>query len=113
METANEKKRSVRQEIAVEVLSSYLSLVNSWKMIQIAKRRLDLFDTQLKIERLKANMGETIRYELMKKEIERGESAIAYLDSMVKYLTAASALEISIGADIGYLELSKINQLEK
>ena len=74
-------------------------------------RRVDnflaLYDAQLEIERLKANMGESKRYDLMKKEIERGEAAVARLESRVRYLTNASTLELAMGVDIGVLKLSK------
>jgi hypothetical protein len=90
------------------VLGSINALSQSWKMIDIAKKRLELYDSLLEIERLKANMGETIRYEVVKKEIERGEAAIAHLGARVKYLVTASYLEISLGMDIGSLNLSTL-----
>jgi len=105
---AHEKKKEIRQQIATEVISSHSALKNAWKMIGIAKKQLELYDTQLEIERLKADMGESRRYDLMKKEIERGEAAIAYLESLVRYLVSASNLEISLGVDIGFLKLSRM-----
>jgi outer membrane protein TolC len=105
---AREKKKDIRQQIATEVISSHSALRNAWKMIGIAKKQLELYDAQLEIERLKANMGESRRYDLMKKEIERGEAAIAYLESLVRYLVSASTLEISLGVDIGFLKLSNL-----
>ena len=105
---ARENKKEIRQQIAVEVISSYSALRNAWKMIGIAKKQLELYDAQLDIERLKANMGESRRYDLIKKEIERGEAAIAYLESLVRYLVSASTLEISLGVDIGFLKLSRM-----
>jgi outer membrane protein TolC len=105
---AREKKKDIRQQIATEVISSHSALRNSWKIIGIAKKQLELYDSQLEIERLKADMGESRRYDLMKKEIERGEAAIAYLESLVRYLVSASTLEISLGVDIGFLKLSRM-----
>ncbi len=102
------KKKEVREVVSTEVLSSIMELKNSWNMIDIAKKQLVLYDNQLKIERLKANMGESRRYDLMKKEIERGEAAISHLDSKVRYLSASSTLELSMGVDIGFLKLSKL-----
>lgn len=106
LESAGEKRKESRQQIAIEVVSSIMALENAWKMIGIARRQLELYDAQLAIERLKADMGESRRYELIKKEIERGESAIAYLDSRARYLTTSSLLELAMGVDIGYLRLS-------
>lgn len=107
---ARENKKDIRQQIATEVISSHSALRNAWKMIGIAKKQLELYDAQLEIERLKANMGESRRYDLMKKEIERGEAAIAYLESLVRYLVSASTLEISLGVDIGFLSLSHMKE---
>ena len=104
--TAGEKRKEARQQIATEVVSSIMALENAWKMIEISKRQLELYDAQLVIERLKADMGESRRYDLIKKEIERGEAAIAYLDSRARYLTTSSLLELAMGVDIGYLRLS-------
>ena len=106
MDTARDTRVSNRHQIAIEVVSSYMALENSWDMIEIAQKQLELYDTQLEIERLKANMGESKRYDLMKKEIERGEAAIACLESRVRYLTNASILELAMGVDIGFLKLS-------
>jgi hypothetical protein len=72
-------------------------------MIEIAGKRLELNDSQLDIERLKAQMGETRRYDLVEKEIERGEAAVALLNSKIKYLMAASSLELSVGMDSDFL----------
>jgi outer membrane protein TolC len=106
LKRTREKEKDIRQQIANEVLSSHSALINSWKMIGIAKKQLELYDAQLEIERLRASMGESRRYDLMKKEIERGEAAIAYLESLVRYLVSASTLETSIGVAIGFLKLS-------
>jgi len=105
---SREKRKDTEQQISIEVTSAYTALKNSWTMIEIAKKQLELYDAQLVIERLKANMGESRRYDLMKKEIERGEAAIAYLQSLVRYLTTASTLETALGVDVGFLKLSKM-----
>lgn len=110
MHSAAEKKREIREQVSLEVLSSVMTLQNSWHMIGIADQQLSLYDNQLVIERLKANMGESRRYDLIKKEIERGQAAISQLDSKVKYLTAASALELSMGVDIGFLKLYQLRK---
>lgn len=107
MDTSKENRRSLRQQVSIEVLSSYMALENAWEMMDIADKQLALYDAQLEIERLKANMGESNRYDLMKKEIERGEAAVARLESRVRYLTNASTLELAMGVDIGFLKLSK------
>lgn len=104
--TAAEKKKQVRREIALEVVSLVSTLKNSWKMMDIAKKQLELYDSFLHIERLKANMGESRRYDLVKKEIERGEAAVAHLSSLVNYLTASFSLELAAGVDIGFFKLS-------
>lgn len=109
---SREEKLNMRQKIALEISSGFEGLINAWNLIQISKEQLQLYDNQLLIERLKANMGDTRRFDLLEKEIERGQTAIAYLDSIVKYLQAASALELSLGADIGFLKLSNIKKEE-
>jgi outer membrane protein TolC len=108
--TASEKKKQVRREIALEVSSLVSSLKNSWKMIEISKRQLELYDSFLLIERLKANMGESRRYDLVKKEIERGEAAVAHVASLVNYLTASFSLELAAGVDIGFFKLTASKQ---
>ncbi len=108
MLTAKEKALDTRERISLEVLTGLMNLDNSWKMIRLSKKWLDVYDALLGIERLKADMGETIRYELVKKELERGRAAVAHLDARVKYLVTASSLEIAMGLDIGELRLSTI-----
>ncbi len=108
LNSAAENVKDVKQQISLEILNSYSALKNSWKMIHIARQQLELYDTLLKIERLKANMGESRRYDLMEKEIERGEAAIDYLGSKVKNLMAILALETAMGVDAGYLKLYKM-----
>lgn len=105
---SRERQKDTKQQISIEVTSAYTALKNSWTMIEIAKKQLKLYDAQLNIERLKANMGESRRYDLMKKEIERGEAAIAYLQSLIRYLTTASTLETALGVDVGFLKLLKM-----
>ncbi len=104
--SAGEKKKTVRRQIALDVSSLAAALVNSWKMIGIAKKQLELYDSFLAIERLKANMGESRRYDLVKKELERGEAAISHLNSLVAYLVASSSLELAAGVDIGFFKLT-------
>lgn len=93
-----------RDTIAVDVSVYCSAMRDSWQMIGIAANRLELYDSQLEIEKLKANMGESRRYDLMEKEIDRRDAAIALLDSKIKYLTSASDLEISLGMDVGFLK---------
>ena len=107
-QTSEETKNDVKQQIAVEVSTSLKTLISYWEMIKISQRQLELYDSQLKIERLKANMGDSTRYDLMEKEIERGKAAISYLESKVRYLSSGSTLELALGVDIGYLKISKI-----
>ena len=107
VDASGENRRSTRQQVSIEVLSSYMALENAWEMMGIADKQLALYDSQLEIERLKADMGESKRYDLMKKEIERGEAAIARLESRVRYLTNSSILELAMGVDLGFLKLSK------
>jgi len=109
MDSASQNYKDIKEQISIDIINSLTSLKNSWKMIQIAKQQLELYDLQLVIERLKANLGESRRYDLMKKEIERGEAAIAYLDSRVKNLMSILSLESAMGVDLGYLGLYKMN----
>ncbi len=106
--TALERAKEAKQQIAVEVLSSMIDLDNTWRMINIAKKQVELYDKSLEIERIKANMGETTRYDVIEKEIYRWRAAISYLDSKIRYLKAGSALELAMGADIGSLKLYNI-----
>ncbi|HRX49646.1 MAG TPA: TolC family protein, partial [Spirochaetota bacterium] len=93
-----------RESIAINVSISCMAMRDSWDMIGIAGKRLELYDSQLEIERLKANMGESRRYDILEKEIERRDAAIALLDSKIKYLTAASDLELSVGMDVDFFK---------
>ncbi|TAL34413.1 MAG: TolC family protein [Spirochaetes bacterium] len=104
--TAKYKKKEIRQQIALEVATNYSALINGWKMIEIAKQQLELYDAQLEIERLKANLGDSRRYDLIKKEIERGESALSYLNAIIRYLQLASTFEIALGVDVGFLQVA-------
>lgn len=110
---AEQKTKDIRQNVSIEVLSSYNAMRNAWKMITIAEKQLHLYDTQLTIERLKANMGESRRYDLIKKEIERGEAAIAKLSSKVRYIATVSSLELAMGVNVGYLKLYNIKNKKK
>jgi outer membrane protein TolC len=93
----------MKEGIAVEISSLCSGLKNSWDMIEIASKQVELYDAQLVIERLKADMGESRRYDLLEKEIERGKAAVALLNSKIKYLSAASNLELSTGMDAGFI----------
>lgn len=101
---AGDERDVTRESIAIDVAISCSAMKDSWDMIGIAGKRLELYDSQLEIERLKANMGESRRYDLMEKEIERRDAAIALLDSKIRYLMAASELELSVGMDVDFLK---------
>ena len=105
--SAKDKKHTIRQQVAMEVETLYGDLQHTWEMIGISKHQRDLYDSFLEIERLKADMGESRRYDLVKKEIERGEAAVAYLDSLIRYCTAASTMETATGVDVGFLKLTR------
>lgn len=94
----------LKESIAAEVGSLSAEIRNSWEMIGIASKQVELYDAQLVIERLKADMGESRRYDLLEKEMERGKSAVALLNAKIKYLMAASALELSTGMDIDFFK---------
>lgn len=101
---ASDERTVARETIAIDVSVSCSAMCNSWDMIGIAGKRLELYDSQLEIERLKAEMGESRRYDLLEKEIERRDAAISLLDSKIKYLMAASDLELSVGMDVDFLK---------
>lgn len=92
----------LKESIAAEIGALSAEIRNSWEMIGIASKQVDLYDAQLIIERLKADMGESRRYDLLEKEMERSRSAVALLNAKIKYLMAASALELSTGMDIDF-----------
>ncbi len=92
----------MKESIAAEIGSLCSEIKNSWDMIGIASKQVELYDAQLVIERLKADMGESRRYDLLEKEMERGKAAVALLNSKIKYLMAASALELSAGMDVDF-----------
>ena len=92
----------LKESIAAEVGSLSAEIRNSWEMIGIASKQVELYDAQLVIERLKADMGESRRYDLLEKEMDRGKSVVALLNAKIKYLMAASALELSTGMDIDF-----------
>ena len=94
----------MKEGIALEISSLCSGLRNSWDMIAIASKQVELYDAQLAIERLKADMGESRRYDLLEKEIDRGKAAVGLLNSKIKYLSAASGLELSTGMDAGFLK---------
>lgn len=104
MAAADDEKKMIREHIAAEVTSLCRILENSWDMIKVAGGRLELYDSLLKIERLRADIGESARYDLLEREMERGEAAVALLNAKIKYLTAVSTLELSIGADVNFLQ---------
>jgi len=100
---AESEKKDTKESISIEIESLCKDLINSWEMIQISKKQLELYDSQLEIERLKADMGESRRYDLLEKEIERAESAVSLMDSKIKYLKSVSTLEIAMGVDVDFL----------
>jgi outer membrane protein TolC len=105
MKSSFDRKTRIRQQVAIEINSALKSLDEAWKMIALSRQRLDLYDSFLAIERLKADMGESRRYDLVKKEIERGEAALARLSAITAYMLAAAAVETAAGLDIGSLKL--------
>lgn len=92
----------MKESIAAEIGALCAEIKNSWDMIGIASKQVELYDAQLVIERLKADMGESRRYDLFEKEMERSKAAVSLLNSRIKYLTAASALELSAGMDVDF-----------
>ncbi|HNX24527.1 MAG TPA: TolC family protein [Spirochaetota bacterium] len=103
MAKANDELAVMKDSIAAEIVSLCAGIINSWDMIGIASKQVELYDAQLIIERLKADMGESRRYDLLEKEIDRGKAAVALLNSKIKYLMSASNLELSTGMDVGFL----------
>lgn len=92
----------LRETIASEITTMCSGLKNSWDMIGIAVKQVELYDAQLVIERLKADMGESRRYDLIEKEIDRAKAAVGLLNAKIKYLMAASSLELSAGMDVDF-----------
>ncbi len=112
MKSSFDRKTKVRQQVAIEIDSALKSLDEAWKMISLAQERLNLYDSFLSIERLKADMGESRRYDLVKKEIERGEAALSRLSAITGYMLAAAAVETAVGLDIGSLNLVHMRKKE-
>ena len=96
---SDDEQKFTEESIAVEVVNACRSLKNAWQMIDISSRRVELYNSQLEIERLKANMGESRRYDLVEKEIEWSRAAVALLEARIKYLVSLSSLEIATGSD--------------
>lgn len=92
------------ESIAVEVVNTSQGMKNAWDMIEISAKRVELYNSQLEIEKLKADMGESRRYDLVEKEIEWSKAAVALLDAKIKYLVAVSSLEIATGSDSGFIK---------
>jgi outer membrane protein TolC len=92
----------MKESISAEIASLCSGIKNAWDMIIIASKQVELYDAQLVIERLKADMGESRRYDLLEKEMERGKAAVMLLNSKIKYLMAASSLELSTGMDVDF-----------
>ncbi len=99
---SGDERGVMKESIAAEIASLCSEIKNSWDMIGIASKQVELYDAQLIIERLKADMGESRRYDLLEKEMERGKAAVALLNSKIKYLMASSALELSAGMDVDF-----------
>ena len=94
----------MKENIAADIALLCSGIKNSWEMIGIASRQVELYDSQLVIERLKADMGESRRYDLLEKEMERAKAAVALLNSKIKYLTTASSLELTAGMDVDFFK---------
>lgn len=101
---SDDEQHVTEESIAVEVVNSCQGIKNSWEMIGISSSRVELYNSQLEIERLKADMGESRRYDLVEKEIEWSKASVALLDARIKYLLSVSALEISTGSDSGFIK---------
>jgi outer membrane protein TolC len=104
--TAAVTTASTSQKIAIDVAQAIESLRNGWSLIDLSKRRVEFCEAILRIERIKAGMGEIRRVDLMKKEIESGQASISYNDSLYKYLTASLTLENSLGVESGFMQIS-------
>ena len=110
MARSGEQIDYVKQSITLEVATACSSMLYAGEMIGISEKRLNLYDSQLVIERLRAQMGEVRRYDLLEKEIERGSAAVELLDSKISYISSLGALETAIGADIGFMNNHKGGQ---
>ncbi|HQO40461.1 MAG TPA: TolC family protein, partial [Spirochaetota bacterium] len=101
---SDDEQKVTVESISVEVVNICHGIKNAWEMIEISRRRFELYNSQLEIEKLKAEMGESRRYDLVEKEIEWSRAAVALVDSKIKYLTAVSALEIATGSDPDFVK---------
>jgi len=101
---SDDEQKVTEESIAVEVVNTCQGMKNAWEMIEISGRRVELYNSQLEIEKLKADMGESRRYDLVEKEIEWSKAAVALLDAKIKYLVSISALEIATGSDSGFIK---------
>ncbi|NLV66774.1 MAG: TolC family protein, partial [Spirochaetes bacterium] len=84
---SDDEQKVTVESISVEVVNICHGIKNAWEMIEISRRRFELYNSQLEIEKLKAEMGESRRYDLVEKEIEWSRAAVALVDSKIKYLT--------------------------
>lgn len=103
----------IRRQVAIEVESALQSLRGAWRQIHLATRQRDLYDAQLEIERLRADLGEARRYDVVKKEIERSRAAVALVQARVAYISAVSSLEHALGMDTGAMKLWSMEKSEK
>lgn len=101
---SGDELKMLRETIATDIANMCSGLKNSWDMIGIAAKQVELYDAQLVIERLKADMGEARRYDLIEKEIDRAKAAVGLLNAKIKYLMAASSLELSAGMDVDFFK---------
>ncbi len=101
---SDDEQKVTAESIAVEVVNTCQGMKNAWDMIEISGKRVELYNSQLEIEKLKANMGESRRYDLVEKEIEWSKAAVALLEAKIKYLIAVSSLEITTGCDSGFIK---------
>lgn len=92
------------ESIAVEVVNACHGMRSAWEMIGISRSRYELYNSQLEIEKLKADMGESRRYDIVEKEIEWCRAAVSLLEARIKYLLSVSALETATGSDSGFIK---------
>lgn len=100
---SDDEMNATVESISIEIVNSCQSIRNAWEMISIARSRYELYNSQLEIEKLKADMGESRRYDLVEKEIEWSKAAVSLLESRIRYLMAMSVLDIATGSDSGFI----------
>ncbi|MBU1078445.1 MAG: TolC family protein [Spirochaetes bacterium] len=108
LKTAKVKLSQLKQDIAIEIEDRYYQVKEKWDLLNILKDREKVLKKRLDVFMLKQKLGEAKRVDVVEAEIEYYQASTQTMQGVLEYINSIVDLELSLGADIGYLQIIKM-----